>query len=84
MPYWAHPQNQTLTDPLCGCFLIHARTTPGFEGVWWFFAEFGSVGGLLEELSEGGQFAPPMTVFFERFFQPNHSDRLKNGRLKRE
>jgi hypothetical protein len=31
--------------------------------------KFGSVGGLLRDLLGGGQFAPPMTEFFERFFQ---------------
>ena len=31
--------------------------------------KFGSVGGLLSDLFGGGQFAPPMTEFFERFFQ---------------
>ncbi len=30
---------------------------------------FGFVGGLLGDLLGGGQFAPPMTGFFERFFQ---------------
>jgi hypothetical protein len=32
MPYWAHPQNQTLTGTLCRCFVFHARKTPGFGG----------------------------------------------------
>jgi hypothetical protein len=40
MPYWAHPQNQTLTRSACRCFVFHARKTPGFEGFWWFCAEF--------------------------------------------
>ena len=31
--------------------------------------KFGFVGGPLRGLFGGGQFAPPMTVFFERFFQ---------------
>jgi hypothetical protein len=31
--------------------------------------KFGSAWGLLGDLLGGGQFAPPMTVFFERFFQ---------------
>lgn len=31
--------------------------------------KFGFVGGLLRDLLGGGQFAPPMTEFFERFFQ---------------
>jgi hypothetical protein len=30
--------------------------------------KFGSAWGLLGDLLGGGQFAPPMTVFFERFF----------------
>jgi len=30
---------------------------------------FGFVGGLLGDLLGGGQFAAPMTGFFERFFQ---------------
>jgi len=39
MPYWAHPQNQTLTDLHCRCFLFHARKTPGFGGFLGFCAE---------------------------------------------
>ena len=31
---------------------------------------FGFVGSLLEDPLGGGQFAAPMTGFFERFFQP--------------
>ncbi len=33
--------------------------------------KFGFVGGPLRGLFGGGQFAPPMTVFFERFFHQN-------------
>ena len=40
MPYWAHPNNQTLTRSTCRCFLFHARKTPGFGGFWEFYAEF--------------------------------------------
>jgi len=39
---------------------------------------FGFVGGLLGDLFGGGQFAPPMTGFFERFFQ------LKDELLKKK
>ena len=52
MPYWAHPQNQTLTDPRCRCFVFHARKTPGFGGIWRFSAEIfcGGVRLFLNEL----------------------------------
>ena len=39
MPYWAHPQNQTLTETTRRCFFFHARITPGFSRFLRFCAE---------------------------------------------
>ena len=39
--------------------------------------KFGSVGVFLRDLLGGGQFAPPMTVFFERFFHPKSNKSYK-------
>jgi len=32
MPYWAHPQNQTLTETICRCFLFLRKKDAGIWG----------------------------------------------------